>query len=166
MIIRNSCPDCGSKKLKKNGHIHTGKQNHQCRACGRQFVAEFEQRIVSDDDLLCCMNRPRGKITNFVRCALTDVFAGRLFSVSRKVAGSEQSDIGHTPDAVVDVERADGSRATVALEYYTAKYTDQMIAGKGDFGSAYDELVAYADTAATASRVQSILGGGVQCRVL
>jgi len=37
--------------FKKNGHIHcNGKQNNLCKECGRQFVTEFEQRIVSDDD--------------------------------------------------------------------------------------------------------------------
>jgi IS1 family transposase len=34
---------------KKNGHIHNGKQNHQCKECGRQFVDCFEQYLVSDD---------------------------------------------------------------------------------------------------------------------
>jgi len=51
MEIRTSCPECGSVNCKKNGHIHcNGKQNNLCNDCGRQFVAEFEQRIVSDDD--------------------------------------------------------------------------------------------------------------------
>jgi insertion element IS1 protein InsB len=49
MVIRDVCPRCQSSKYKKNGHIHNGKQNHQCRACGRQFVECFEQDLVSDD---------------------------------------------------------------------------------------------------------------------
>ncbi len=49
MIIRDMCPRCQSSKYKKNGHIHNGKQNHQCRACGRQFVECFEQSLISDD---------------------------------------------------------------------------------------------------------------------
>jgi len=47
MIIREDCPRCGSRHHKKNGHIHNGKQNHQCKGCGRQFVREFAQRRVS-----------------------------------------------------------------------------------------------------------------------
>jgi insertion element IS1 protein InsB len=47
MIIRDVCPQCQSPKYKKNGHIHSGKQNHQCRDCGRQFVDCFEQDLVS-----------------------------------------------------------------------------------------------------------------------
>src|SRR5688572_4695262 len=49
MIIREVCPRCNSPQYKKNGHIHNGKQNHQCKACGRQFVACFAQYLVSDE---------------------------------------------------------------------------------------------------------------------
>lgn len=47
MVIRDVCPRCQSPKHKKNGHIHNGKQNHQCKNCGRQFVmaASVQQRI-------------------------------------------------------------------------------------------------------------------------
>jgi IS1 family transposase len=36
-------------QFKKNGHIHSGKQNHQCKACGRQFVASAEERLIADE---------------------------------------------------------------------------------------------------------------------
>ena len=49
MVIREVCPRCKSPKYKKNGHIHNGKQNHQCKDCGRQFVDCFEQDLVSDE---------------------------------------------------------------------------------------------------------------------
>jgi insertion element IS1 protein InsB len=49
MVIRDVCPRCQSPHYKKNGRIHNGKQNHQCQACGRQFVDRFEQYLVSDD---------------------------------------------------------------------------------------------------------------------
>jgi IS1 family transposase len=49
MIIRDVCPRCQSPQYKKNGHIHNGKQNHQCKDCGRQFVDGFEQYLVSDE---------------------------------------------------------------------------------------------------------------------
>lgn len=39
-----SCPQCGVSHIKKNGHTHYRKQNHQCKECGRQFVAD-SQRI-------------------------------------------------------------------------------------------------------------------------
>jgi insertion element IS1 protein InsB len=49
MVIRDICPQCQSPKYKKNGHIHSGKQNYQCKDCGRQFVDCFAQDLVSDD---------------------------------------------------------------------------------------------------------------------
>jgi insertion element IS1 protein InsB len=49
MVIRDVCPQCQSPKYKKNGHIHNGKQNHQCKDCGRQFVECFEHYRVSED---------------------------------------------------------------------------------------------------------------------
>ena len=32
------CPKCNSENIKKNGHIHNGKQRYACTDCGRQFV--------------------------------------------------------------------------------------------------------------------------------
>ncbi|MEG5115639.1 IS1 family transposase [Microcoleus sp. A2-C5] len=34
----NSCPNCGSEKISRNGQTRHGKQNYKCRECGRQFV--------------------------------------------------------------------------------------------------------------------------------
>lgn len=42
------CPSCHSLLVKKNGHIHNGKQNHRCLKCGRQFVLEPSQKIIDD----------------------------------------------------------------------------------------------------------------------
>jgi IS1 family transposase len=59
MIVREACPACGSTGFEKNGHIHSGKQNHQCKACGRQFVASAEEHLISNarrtliEHLLC-----------------------------------------------------------------------------------------------------------------
>jgi insertion element IS1 protein InsB len=49
MVVRDACPACGSTQFKKNGHIHSGKQNYQCKACGRQFVVSTEERIISSE---------------------------------------------------------------------------------------------------------------------
>ena len=46
----NCCPDCGKTKIKKNGHIHNGKQNNRCKECGRQFVKNPEQKLVSEKE--------------------------------------------------------------------------------------------------------------------
>ena len=43
------CPSCQTTKIVKNGRIHNGKQNHKCRACGRQFVEDSQQKIISQE---------------------------------------------------------------------------------------------------------------------
>jgi transposase-like protein len=59
MSVREACPECGSQVFKKNGHIHNGKQNHQCKDCGRQFVVDAPHREIGAeqrpgvDRLLC-----------------------------------------------------------------------------------------------------------------
>ncbi len=41
------CPACDSTSTKKNGHIHNGKQNLCCNECGRQFVKNPQQILIS-----------------------------------------------------------------------------------------------------------------------
>lgn len=48
MVVIEVCLECQSNRYKKNGHTRTGKQNHQCKACGRQFVASPEDHLISD----------------------------------------------------------------------------------------------------------------------
>jgi insertion element IS1 protein InsB len=50
MVIRENCPQCHSESYKKNGRIHTGKQHHRCKDCGRQFVLSAEHRVIADPD--------------------------------------------------------------------------------------------------------------------
>jgi insertion element IS1 protein InsB len=47
MEERESCPQCGSKRYKRNGHIYTGKQNHRCKGCGRDSVRAPENRVIT-----------------------------------------------------------------------------------------------------------------------
>ena len=42
------CPSCSSTLVKKNGHIHNGKQKYQCLVCKRQFVLDPTQKIVDE----------------------------------------------------------------------------------------------------------------------
>jgi insertion element IS1 protein InsB len=48
MIPGVSCPRCQSAEVTYNGHIHTGKQNHICKKCGRNFVINPQDKIVPD----------------------------------------------------------------------------------------------------------------------
>ena len=47
--MHTACPTCDSQSVKKNGHIHNGKQNHRCLSCGRQFVNNPEKKIISEE---------------------------------------------------------------------------------------------------------------------
>jgi IS1 family transposase/transposase-like protein len=49
MIKREVCPQCGSRHYKRNGRIHTGKQNHKCKACGRAFVLVPENHAITQE---------------------------------------------------------------------------------------------------------------------
>lgn len=44
-----TCPDCHSDSVVKNGFIHNGKQNHLCKDCGRQFVKDPQNKVISDE---------------------------------------------------------------------------------------------------------------------
>ena len=43
------CPNCQSTNIKKNGHIHNGRQNHYCKECQRQFVQNPRQKVISGE---------------------------------------------------------------------------------------------------------------------
>ena len=49
MRMRDTCPECGPPHFEKNGHIHNGKRNHQCKACGRQFVVDVTKRVIVEE---------------------------------------------------------------------------------------------------------------------
>ena len=49
MVVRDSCPACGSHRDKKNGHTRHGKQNHQCKACERQFSATADDCLLTEE---------------------------------------------------------------------------------------------------------------------
>jgi transposase-like protein len=34
------CPKCGTHDIRRNGH-RRGKQNYQCKQCGRQFIESY-----------------------------------------------------------------------------------------------------------------------------
>ena len=49
MLIRETCPACGSSRYKKNGHTRHRKQNHQCKACERQLSATANDHLIADE---------------------------------------------------------------------------------------------------------------------
>ncbi len=49
MITREPCPQCGSNRVKKNGHFHTGKQNRRGKLCGRAFVLSPANHLLTEE---------------------------------------------------------------------------------------------------------------------
>jgi insertion element IS1 protein InsB len=49
MIVRDACPACSSQPFKNNGHIHTGKQHHGGKPCGRLSVVHAENRLIAEE---------------------------------------------------------------------------------------------------------------------
>ena len=48
MVLREACSQCGSTLFKRNGHIHSGQQNHRCKRCGRAFVLRPENSVITE----------------------------------------------------------------------------------------------------------------------
>jgi insertion element IS1 protein InsB len=49
--------------IKKNGHIHTGKQHHRCKDCGRQVVLQADNRLIDADQRRLVARLLREKIS-------------------------------------------------------------------------------------------------------
>ncbi len=45
--ILPNCPNCCSSHFVKNGRSHNDKQKHRCNDCGRQFVKDPQNKIIS-----------------------------------------------------------------------------------------------------------------------
>jgi insertion element IS1 protein InsB len=56
-------PGCGAVQFKRNGRIHTGKQNHQCKDCGRPFVLYAEKRVIAEEQRILVARLLREKIS-------------------------------------------------------------------------------------------------------
>ena len=57
--MSTNCPKCHSHSIRKNGH-RRGKQNSQCKSCGRQFIESYSEvgysRKVKEDCLTMYLN--------------------------------------------------------------------------------------------------------------
>ena len=47
MVVRDARPGGGSTQFKQNGYMHSSKQQHQCKACGRQGIPSAEDHLMS-----------------------------------------------------------------------------------------------------------------------
>ncbi len=62
-----SCPRCGLSHSKKNGRTHYGKQNHQCKGCGRQFVSDARRIDAATKALIKRLLRERLSLRGICR---------------------------------------------------------------------------------------------------
>ncbi|MEG4574541.1 IS1 family transposase [Microcoleus sp. N3A4] len=49
LSLRPNCPDCGSNHIVKNGRIHNKKPKYKCQSCGRQFVENPTNKVISSE---------------------------------------------------------------------------------------------------------------------
>lgn len=43
------CPNCSGCRIVKNGRIHNGKQRFLCHECGRQFVEQWDKKVIDGE---------------------------------------------------------------------------------------------------------------------
>jgi insertion element IS1 protein InsB len=70
------CPQCGLSHIKRNGHTYYGKQNYQCKQCGRQFVKDSQQISEGMKDLIRVLLLERLSLRGICRQSVIDVVAG------------------------------------------------------------------------------------------
>ena len=91
------CPSCHSSKIKKNGHIHTGKQNYRCNTCGRQFVAEKQKKSIPAHDREIITRLFAERISLRGICRAMQVSLTWLLNFFTQVMDDTPDDLGVTP---------------------------------------------------------------------
>jgi len=89
-----NCPSCQSTHVKKNGHIHNGKQNFRCKDCGRQFVADKEKKEISDHDKQIIKNLLSERLSLRGICRALNVSLTWLLHFFREVTDEIPDDLG------------------------------------------------------------------------
>ena len=109
-----SCPKCQSTHFKMNGHIHNGKQNHYCLDCGRQFVRNPTQKIISKHD------RDIVRLLLLERISLRGICRSVKVSITwlLKFISDVYSEVSDDLNVIIDIE---------ALEKYSDEKLDEKI---------------------------------------
>jgi IS1 family transposase len=89
-----NCPDCNSQNIKKNGHIHNGKQNYQCKECGRQFAENSKKKIISEFEKKIIENLLKERISLRGICRVIGVSLTWLLTFFCKVTDNIPNDLG------------------------------------------------------------------------
>ena len=102
-----NCPHCHSPRVRKNGHTHYGKQNHQCTACGRQFVELGPDWFVSESDKVLIDKLLLERLSLAGICRVCGIRMPWLLKYSKKLYESLPDDLHATlslpdPEAYLD----------------------------------------------------------------
>lgn len=89
-----NCPSCQATTIKKNGHIHTGKQNFRCTHCGRQFVGERQKKDISARDKEIIKKLFLERISLRGICRAINVSLTWLLQFFRTVTDETPADLG------------------------------------------------------------------------
>ena len=73
MVVRTACPGVRIGSVQENGHPRHGKQNHQWKACERQFVATAEDRIIAGEQRTMFERLRRERISRRGICRVVGV---------------------------------------------------------------------------------------------
>jgi IS1 family transposase len=92
-----NCPSCHSSYIKKNGHIHNGKQNFRCKDCGRQFVADKQKKSIPAHDREIIRRLFAERISLRGICRVMHVSLTWLLSFFTQVTDDTPDDLGVTP---------------------------------------------------------------------
>lgn len=92
-----NCPSCQATDVKKNGHIHNGKQNFRCNQCGRQFVADKQKKEISEREKQIVKHLLAERISLRGICRAIDVSFTWLLQFFRKVTDETPADLGVKP---------------------------------------------------------------------
>src|SRR5690348_8705874 len=98
------CPSCTSSLVKKNGHIHNGKQNYRCLACSRQFVLDPAQKLIDEKTKILIQKTLLERISLEGVCRVFDVSMPWLLEfIESLIAGLPQdlnAEVVHENDEI------------------------------------------------------------------
>ena len=98
------CPRCHSTNIKKNGHTHYGKQNHQCKDCRRQFVRP-SQHMKSEYVKELIYKSLRERLSLRAICRIFGVSLTWLQAFARTHWRQTPKDLGLTEKAINQMEK-------------------------------------------------------------
>jgi insertion element IS1 protein InsB len=93
LFLRPDCPDCGSNHIVKNGRIHNKKPKYKCQSCGRQFVENPTNKVISSQtkDLIARLLLEKISLAGIARSTgvsqkwLQDYVNNKYASIERRV---------------------------------------------------------------------------------